>query len=297
LLFRAVDAFAANITSVKLAIVLFEVVLVATLLALLRRRKLPETRILLYVWHPLPLFEFAGSGHVDAAALALMLLACLVAERRRPLIAGALLGAATLVKFFPLAVLPAIYRRWDWRLPFALVVAALALYLPFLGAHWHVLGFLPGYIHEEGLADGRGFFLLEALGSVVALPRWSDTLYLLCGAGLLGWMAWRAMERREPSAAMISGLGLIAVFTLLLSPHLAWYFTWIIPFLCFRLYWSLVYVSVVSPLLYRQFWEPSPLVLHATLYVPCAILFLAETLIARRGPMGTYRMSLSQHAD
>src|ERR1700737_5575383 len=31
------------------------------------------------------------------------------------------LGAATLVKFFPVILLPAIYRRWDKKLPIAFV--------------------------------------------------------------------------------------------------------------------------------------------------------------------------------
>ena len=92
LIFRAVTRVAESVTLMKLAMVTFEGIAVVALLALLRRRDLPDTRIALYAWHPLPLFEFAGSGHIDAAAIGLMLLACVIAERRRPLIAGGILA-------------------------------------------------------------------------------------------------------------------------------------------------------------------------------------------------------------
>jgi len=31
----------------------------------------PAARITVYAWHPLPVWEFAGSGHIDAAIIAL----------------------------------------------------------------------------------------------------------------------------------------------------------------------------------------------------------------------------------
>ena len=53
-----------------------------------------------YAWHPLPLWEFARSGHIDIAAIALLLLAFLAMERRSPILAGMALGAGVLVKVF-----------------------------------------------------------------------------------------------------------------------------------------------------------------------------------------------------
>jgi alpha-1,6-mannosyltransferase len=284
LIFRTVTRVAAGITPMKVATVMFEAVGVLAVLALLRGRGLPATRIVLYAWHPLPLFEFAGSGHIDAAAIGLMMLACLIAERRRPLIAGGILGAATLVKFFPLVILPALYRRSGWRLPLGATVAAIGLYVPFLGAGRQILGFLPGYVQEEGLATGEGIFLIEALRAWVPVPGWATLGYVLSGAAVLGLIALAVLCRPPVKESMTSALWLMAAFTLFVSPHLPWYFTWVLPFICFRTSWALIYLSVISPLLYQLVWEPEPLVLHATLYLPFAMILLTEFALAKRRP-------------
>jgi hypothetical protein len=284
LLFRAVTAIAPTVTAMKLAMVACEAILVATVLAMLRRRGLPQSRIVLYAWHPLPLFEFAGSGHIDAAALCLMMLACLAAQRQRPVQTGALLGAAALVKFFPVAILPALYRRWDWRLPLAAAVVAAALYLPFIAVGWQVLGFLPGYLRQEGLASGDGFFLVELLHAGFPAPAWAGVAYVAAGMAVLGAAALRVVFRPQPAPSMSSALWLLAGVTLFISPHLAWYFTWVIPFLCFRIWWSLIYLTVVAPLLYQNLWTMDAVYWHAAIYLPFAAILCIELTQGPRRP-------------
>jgi len=285
MIFFSVTRIANSVTGMKAAMVGFEMLTMAALLALLNSRGLPSTRIIFYAWHPLPLFEFAGSGHIDAAAIALMVLACLMAERKHPFAAGVLLGGATLVKFFPLVIAPALYRRWGWRMPAALFAVVILLYLPYLGVGWHVLGFLPGYAQDEGLTTGNGFFLLSALNSVLPLPPWATAAYVIPACAVLTSLAWAVLMRRHPAVlSMTAALVLLAVFTLLLSPHLAWYFTWIIPFLCFKPSWALIYLSATAPLLYKVIWTPGTVPLHAALYLPFAIILAIEMRLGSRRP-------------
>jgi hypothetical protein len=277
LLFFSVTRLADSVTGMKAAMVGFELLTVAMLLALLRSRNLPLTRVLLYAWHPLPLFEFAGSGHIDAAAIALMMLACWLAQRRQALEAGLALGVAVTAKFFPLVIAPALYRRWGWRLPVAAALVVIAFYLPYLGVGSQVLGFLPGYVQEEGLANGKGFFVLSAIDALTPLPARSTALYVLTGAMALAIIAWRAVMRPDRTAVSLGGaLTLLTAFTLWVSPHLPWYFTWMLPFLCFRLSWALLYLSAAAPLLYAIVWAPGALALDATLYLPCALILALE---------------------
>src|SRR5205085_8955923 len=68
-------------TAIKLVVTGFEAVTIAAILALLRCDGLPPERVLIYAWHPLPIWEFAGAGHIDAAAIAFLCLALFAAMR------------------------------------------------------------------------------------------------------------------------------------------------------------------------------------------------------------------------
>jgi hypothetical protein len=114
--------------AMKAAMVAFEGLAVWAILQLLAARGLPRSHVLLYAWHPLPLWEFARSGHVDIVAIA-MLLAFLAIERRSHILAGVALGAGVLVKYFPVITGPALYKSWDWRLPVAFVATIAVHYL------------------------------------------------------------------------------------------------------------------------------------------------------------------------
>jgi hypothetical protein len=64
--------------------------------------------------------------------------------------------------------------------------------------------------------------------------------------------------------------------------------------------WAWIYLSIAAPLLYRQVWEPAPLLLHAVLYLPFVAILLLEWIQERRRPFTELlhdRPHLSRHAD
>jgi alpha-1,6-mannosyltransferase len=238
-----------SLIAMKATLLVFELAGVLLLLRLLAESGLPRERILIYAWHPLTLWEFAGSGHVDAAVVAFVALALWAHKRRVAWLAGSTLAAAALVKFFPAVLFPALYRRWDWKMPVAAAATVVVAYLPFIGAGSGVLGFLPGYLQEEGLQSGAGFFLWNLGRSVPLLEHMGPALYLaLAGAALLalGLHSLFAAEDRYLAAAMT----LAVAATVLMSPHYPWYFAWIVPLICFTPRPSALYLTVACPLLY-----------------------------------------------
>ncbi|HZH90937.1 MAG TPA: glycosyltransferase 87 family protein, partial [Pyrinomonadaceae bacterium] len=168
-----------SIVWMKAVMVLFEAAGLCALVALLASFKLPRGRVLLAAWHPLAVWEIAGSGHLDALVICFIALALLARRRERENLTGALLAAAALVKLFPLLLLPAFYRRRSWRMPLAFCVTFAAGYLPYLsvGAR-RVLGFLPGYANEEGLQDGARFFLVQVAQALFGASRAANAAYV-----------------------------------------------------------------------------------------------------------------------
>ena len=163
MIFFLVSRIQESVTAMKLAMMGFEAVTIGAILAWLRRDGLPPERVLIYAWHPLPIWEFSGAGHIDAAAIAFLCLAVLAALRERPVAAGTALALGALVKPFALVIAPALWRKREYRMPAACAGVLLACYAPYLGVGLRVSGFLGGYGDEEGYLEGGGFFLTTLL--------------------------------------------------------------------------------------------------------------------------------------
>lgn len=232
IVFLAANRLSDGLGGIRLVMLAFEALTIAALLAWLRADGLPRERVVIYAWHPLPVWELAGQAHIDAAAVALLVVAIVAARRGRQGLAGSLLAAATLVKYFPLVLLPALWRRWDWRLPAAFLATTAALYTPYaLGAGTGVVGFLGRHLDNEGYAAGWGFHVIWMLRDfeLADPPAW---LYLAAAAAVLSALALLALLRRRPDAIIPEHmLWLAAAFVWLTSPHYPWYFAWLVALL------------------------------------------------------------------
>ncbi len=278
LVFAAIAWIGQTPLEFRAAMVGFETVAIGALLLLLRRCGLPGTRVLIYAWNPLTAWEFAGNGHVDALAIALVALALLAFAASRPAWTGVALGAAVLVKFLPAVLVPAFWRRWEWRMPLAALLTVVALYACYIREGWHVLGFLPGYAAEEGLQSGGGFWALAGLSDIVALPAAAPKVYLGVVAVLLAAVAV-AVAARPPQAGAVRAARdaaiLIVIAMLALSPHYPWYYPWAGVPAVVAPQRSAIFVGCAAVLLYldplheRFLWP-------ALLYVPTVLLLLLD---------------------
>jgi alpha-1,6-mannosyltransferase len=284
LVFRLVAAISPTVLAMKAIMVGFELLGIGAIIAVLGRVGLPRERVLIYAWNPLTVWAFAGNGHADAIAIGLIGLALLARSVRRDGVTGALLGAATLVKFIPGAVAPAFWRRWDWRLPAAAAAVIVVLYTFYIDVGWRVLGFLPGYAREEGLDSGTGFWLLAGLGDLFHFPAIAARIYTalaVCAlAGLAIWIAFRPRPEADGSRADMVRVGgdaaLLAAATMLaLSPHYSWYYAWLALPCCLCPRSSLIYLSAAGLLL-----DINPLNEHflwpCLLFVPTIALGLRD---------------------
>ncbi len=276
MVFFAITRFAESVTSMRLAMLGFEAIAVLALAVLLKRQRLPVHRLALYLWHPLPVWEFACGAHVDAVVLAMSLLAIIAAMSNRRSLSGALLAAAALTKFLPVAIAPALYRRWDWRMPAAFLVVVVCSYALYLSAGWKVLGFLESYAAEEGMTQGQGVFIAVLLQDIGLAPLPALLGFAAIAAAVLGPMVIRALSRNRDMEAMPALAGGLATATLvLISPHYPWYFCWLVPFICFLPRASLIYPTSAVFYLYLTD-EPFGLWTGLVIYAPALALFVFE---------------------
>jgi alpha-1,6-mannosyltransferase len=285
-----------SVTWMKATMVGFEAIALWAIAQLLAAFGLPRQRILLYAWHPLTVWEFAGNGHLDAIAIAFIALALLARQKNAEVATGVTLACATLVKLFPLVLLPAVYKRGNWKMPLAFTISVIIAYLPYIGVGpLGVLGFLPGYAGERGIVSGEQFFMLGIARRLLKGFYVPNLAFLIFALLLLFVVSvWTVRHQRRRGDGYLTGSMIMAsVFAMLLAPHFPWYFSWLIPFLCFLPVAPIFYLTLASFLLYLT-WLGDTLDrvfrLNALLYLPCLILGVIAVWLRHR----RFRMSLDQ---
>ncbi|TDO48494.1 uncharacterized protein DUF2029 [Kribbella sp. VKM Ac-2527] len=194
------------------------VALTALLATELRRRNRDPRWAILWGWSPIVALEAGSAAHVDVLATALIVAAVLTAARRKPVLTGLLLGAAGSVKLIPLLLLPAFtsLRRQRTTPSVALGTFAASYLLHLLAAGTLVIGFLPGYLTQEGFSDG------SSRSAILALLLPPETRQLTA-AILAVALALLAIHRhgREPIA--VTCCWLYGAALLVTTPTYPWY--------------------------------------------------------------------------
>jgi len=291
MLFFLIGRVADGLVALKLGFFAFEAVTALVLVDLLRRIGQSSTRVLAYLWHPLAIWEVAGSGHIDAAMVAVMLLGIwIVAVLRRPVAGAAVIAVATLMKPLAALALPFAWRPWDWRAPAAAIAVGVVLYLPYLSVGSGMFAFVGGYVHEESLDSGEAFWLVWLLTTLFGPLSWARPLYLAGAVALLGALALRlSFATEESTEARLRRLGwLVFAGLFLLSPGYPWYYLCLVPFAALFGTPAFWVTTIASDLLYDTipgdpqipFW-----IRDATMQIGMIAAFLWSAWHGWRGPV------------
>jgi hypothetical protein len=173
-------------------------------------------RAVLWAWCPLVALETGNNAHVEAVAVLLSAVALWLLARartRRTTALGAVvLGLAVATKLTPGLLVPAVLRRRPLTVVLACIGAVLTVYLPhILAVGPAVLGYLPGYLHEEGFTHGARYGLLPG---PIAEPA---AIAILAAAAL------RVAFTADPDRPWRGAAQLVAVSLLVTTPNYPWY--------------------------------------------------------------------------
>jgi hypothetical protein len=276
-----------SVVWMKATMLIFELVTiwaVAQLLTLLGR---PRQLLLMYAWHPLVIWEFAGSGHVDAIAIGFIALAFLAWQKKSNLGAGFMLACATLVKLFPIVLLPALLKRGRWRIAFVFATTIIVGYLAYLSVGPRaVFGSLPGYTQEMGLLKGQPYYALSLAHKLFGLEL-SGIAYMIATVVVMGALGlWVLLRGARHEDTLKHAMVLATATTVLFAPHFSWYFCWLVYFLCFTPRLAIFYLTIASFLLYATWLGDSPdemFVINSLIYLPALLFGILEYCWRRFG--------------
>ncbi len=286
-----------NVTAFKATMSLFDLLAILAIMLALARMKLDPARAIIFAWHPLVIWESAHSGHIESALMALLAFALFARVSEKHALTGFFLALAVLTKLYPALLLPAfliarpqagvwptvratLTDRANLKMIFAFVATIIIAYLPYLGAGAGVLGYLPGYLKEEGFVEsGSRYFLLDVARKLFDLP--TPVYSLVAALALIGLALYFLFKaKRDVVDVSRASVALIGLFLILSTPRYSWYAAWIIPFLCFAPRAGWLYLTGASAFLYFLWLIPSypniPLWIGAAIYAPALALLLLE---------------------
>jgi hypothetical protein len=270
-----------SVTWMKATMLGFELVTIWAIAQLLTLFGRPRQLLLLYAWHPLVVWEFAGSGHVDAIAIAFIALAFLAWQKKSDLGAGFTLACAALVKLFPVVLVPAMLKRGRWKIAPLFAITIITGYLAYLSVGpTAVFGSLPGYTQERGLLRGDQFYALSLVRNLFGweLPPLAYLIFVMLVMSALG--LWVLLRGRSEDY-LKHGMALATATTVLFAPHFSWYFCWLVFFLCFTPRLALFYLTIASFLLYATWLGDSPaemFVINSLIYLPALFIGIVESM-------------------
>jgi alpha-1,6-mannosyltransferase len=225
----------------KVPAVLADLGVIAAIAALLRAYRMPEARVLVYAWSPLPIWEFWANGHNDAVAILAAVLAVLFAVRARPWRASAALAIATALKLWPLVLVPAIVRagvRPHHLSIWAPILTLLAL--PYWTGVGENIRFMSGFVGGWRNNDSLFGVILWFLGDQY---RAKYTAFVLIGSMSVLF----AIRLRDTGRA---GMWTIVALLLIASNCHPWYLTWFLPLLALNSSAGLLLWTAVVPMFY-----------------------------------------------
>jgi type IV secretory pathway VirB2 component (pilin) len=221
--------------------------------------------------------------------LALLGIVCgLALVRNRPTIAAVPVALAAMAKVFPAVLLPVWIRRAGWPEKrtgwFAAALAALAMLLV-LAPYWSALGMLRANLayYEATWRNYHAslYTVIDWLtGGRTKIPA---LVGILASWGLAFWLA---SKRADPTRAAYLLIGTVLAF----GPNgYSWYFTWIVPLLCFFPNPAWLMLTVLQFLSYNVLigygilgtFKFDPL-MQVLVYAPFYLLLVAHWLYSRK---------------
>ena len=231
LLYRATWQVFPGPTAFKVPFAAADVLVLLLLAWMFREDKDRLFRVAIYAWNPLVIVEFAGSSHNDVLAL-LGIVGGLALLKKRPTLASVPIALATMAKVFPAVLLPVWIRRAGWPEKrsgwWAAVLAgtvALLVTLPYIDGLGEFRTNLAHYQANWKNYHASLYTVIDWLtGGGTRIPA------LASAAAIWGLALWLAWKRAEPARAAYLLVGTSLAFW---PNGYSWYFTWIVPLLCF----------------------------------------------------------------
>ncbi len=299
-----------SILAMRLGFLFFDLMALVFIILTLRELGLSRNYSLIYYWSPLVIKETFNSTHLDIIGLSFLCVSIYWLVKKRIGIATVFLALSALGKLYPIILFPLYLqqavlaepsgskRQWSQPLLCATLFASIIglFYLPFIkigeGAFEGLRVFSTYWQSNDSIFALLTFFYGQAL-AIVGFSSQSEYLFSYDLPSLLSKITVLAILGGtmlyllyRPTKSCLQDIFLIMTMVFLLSPvQNPWYLCWVVPFLCFYKWRSLILLTGLVSLYYVEFYldyQNLPQYLPWLPWVEYAPFYLALAWEARR---------------
>jgi alpha-1,6-mannosyltransferase len=290
-----------SVAGYKGIMVFFDLLALLVLAALLQTWGLNLSRIIVYAWNPLAIFEIAYSGHLEGLTVFLMVAAFYLFAIHKKMPAIIVLALSAAVKMYPALLLAAFVNRGD-RIKGLITFSAtlMLLYLPFYGAGSKIAGFLPVYLKDpyESFNLGLKYLVMRLIPGLDYYPLSLLFIIALAVAGMIVLLKEKKDTESFRYAYILTGL-LMILMPASLHP---WYVILIIPFLTIYPNPAWLAFTCAVTLSYLKYTSPQgtmPAWVLITEYLPLFAILAAGYMLKRhrRPHKGMQSENICRHSS
>ncbi len=266
-----------NLLGLKLFLFIFDILTIYGIYLILRKLKLPQKNILIYILCPLPIFQFLIDAHVDGFGLTLIVFAIYFYLDKKNILSYIFLGLSICIKPVGILLVPIFFLNVNnltekLKTIFIPLSICFLLYLPYIftGAPFQSLITFT----ENWTFNGIIFDILDSF------IHNNQTTRIICGILLTAAYLQVIFSKKKLVDKIYLSIFLLLIFSPIVHP---WYVCWLVILLPFITRWSgILFAGLISltsfTVLHYQLhgtWQEYTWVLVLE-YIPVLSLFLYE---------------------
>jgi alpha-1,6-mannosyltransferase len=279
--FRWISRISKSLFAYKTVFLALDILLIEAIRRLLAKEEISVSMLLLYAWHPLPVVEFSGSGHMDIIGISLLFVSYLLLRSSQEIASGGIFALAALTKYLPLAALPWLLKTGRWKFVLFAGLAGAALVFQYYTPDLRMLSGVYAFYEKWWFNDSLFGVLYRYFGGAEPARIWG-----------MFFVALTAIFAFFMNYSFYHSLLLIYGAVFLFSPVVhPWYLCWIVPFLPFRpsrpwlLFTGWVALSYIIRYLFPGPVWGQVLWLKLLVYLPLYALLIVSIMTPKSNPM------------
>ncbi len=273
-----------GLSGIKLILILFDLGIIFLLYLLLKKLKQPVENIMIYIFNPLIIIEFYGSGHTEPAVAFFVLLSIYFYKSNKKFQSLISVFLSSLIKYYGILISPFFFRKIPWKKKLLAISIFLAFFIIFFNKNmFNSLVFYQRFFEfNRFLYKHFDIIFSKQISRLICFLIFSS-------ACIYTFFKYKKNNKDTTYDYLTFTISIFSIYFFTTPTLYPWYITIIIPLLCFHKRLSLILFSGTVFLSYYilydykaiKKWQENYIILLVE-YLPFIIFLILEFIFKNK---------------